>query len=109
MKPYVTDASLEASVHRARFIRTKHREEQQVKRLDKKRIFAVWREVSHWVAGHKRPTHVGLDKFGHFKSKIHSTPEGTNAHQSYWKQAIQASAKAGNVEVALREPKNSDI
>ena len=71
-KPYVIHAILAVSAHRARFIRTKHRGEQQVSRLDKKKIFAVWREVSHWVAGHKRPTHVDLDTFGHFKSKIHN-------------------------------------
>ena len=33
-KPYVTDAILEVSVHRARLIKIKHREEQQVKRFD---------------------------------------------------------------------------
>ena len=98
----MTDAILEVSALRARFIRTRHREEQQVKRLDKKRIFAVWREVSHWVAGHRRPTHVDLDIFSFFKSKIHNTPEGTNVYQRYWEQALRASAKAGNVEVALR-------
>ena len=73
-----------------------------MKRLDKKRIFAVWREVSHWVAGHKRPTHVNFDTLGIFKFKIQNTPEGTNAYQKYWKQALQASAKAGKAEVALR-------
>ena len=51
-KLYVTDAILEVSAHRARFIRTKHREEQQSKRHYRKRRFAVWREVEHWVAGH---------------------------------------------------------
>ena len=102
MKPYVTDAILEVSAHRARLIRTKHREEHYVKGLDKKRIFAVWREVSHWVAGHKRPTHVDLDIFGPFKSKIHHTPEGTNANQKYWEQALQASATSGNAEVAFK-------
>ena len=101
-KLYVIDAILEASDHRARLIRTKHREEQQVKRRVKKRIFAVWREVSHWVAGHKRPTHVDLDTFGPFKSKIHHTPECTNAYQRYWEQALQASAKAGRAEFALK-------
>ena len=103
MKPYVIDAILEVSVHRARLIRTKHREEQQVKRLDKKHISAVWREVSQWVTGsHKRPTHVDLDTLGFFKSKIHHTPEVTNVYQRYWEQAFQASAKAGRAEVALK-------
>ena len=53
-KPYVTDDILEVSAHRDRLIRTKHREEQQTKRLDRKMIFAVWREDSLWIAGHKR-------------------------------------------------------
>ena len=73
-----------------------------MKRLDKKMAFAVWREVSHWVAGHKHPTLVDLVMFGLFKSKIHHTPEGTNAYQRYWEQALQASAKAGRAEVALK-------
>ena len=66
MKPYVTDAILEVSSYRARLIRTKHREEQQVRRLDRKRIFAVWKEVTHWTAGHKCPTDVPLSSFGAF-------------------------------------------
>ena len=41
MQPYVADAILEVSAYRAILIRTEHREEQQVTRLDKKRIFAV--------------------------------------------------------------------
>ena len=39
-KPYATDAILD-SAHRARLIKTKHREEQQVKRRDRQRVFAV--------------------------------------------------------------------
>ena len=44
-KPYVTNAILEVSAHRARLIKTKHREEQQVKILDKKQVFTVWKEI----------------------------------------------------------------
>ena len=69
-KPYVTDAILEVSAHRTRLIKTKHREEKQVKLLDRKRVFAVWREVTHWIAGHKRPTHVSFDSFWAFHSNI---------------------------------------
>ena len=101
MSSYVTADILEVSAHRARLIRTKPREEQQVQRLDRKRIFAVWREVSHWVAGHTRPSHVDLDAFGPFRSKIYVTPEGINAYQKYWRQVFQASAKAERVEIAL--------
>ena len=54
-KLYVTDAILEVSAHRTRLINTKHREEKQVTFLD---FFAVWKEVAHWIVGHKRPTHV---------------------------------------------------
>ena len=105
MKPvflYVIDAIVEVSAHWARIIRTKHREEQQVKRLDKKRMFAVWKEVTHWIAGHKGPTHVPFVSFCAFHFNIYNTNAGTNAYQSLWKEALQACAKAGRAEVALR-------
>ena len=40
-KPYVTADILEVSAHRAKLIRSKHREEQHANRFVKKRIFAV--------------------------------------------------------------------
>ena len=40
-KLYVTDAILEVSAHITRLIKTKHRDEQHVKLLDGKRVFAV--------------------------------------------------------------------
>ena len=64
IKPYVTDAIFEVFVRRAKLIKIKYREEKQVKRFDRQRVFAVWREATHWVAGHRRPTHVALDTFG---------------------------------------------
>ena len=73
-----------------------------MKVLETKRVFAVWREVPHWIAGHERPTHVSLDSFGAFHSSINNIKHGTNAYQRLWKRALQASAKAGEAEVALR-------
>ena len=83
-------------------IRSKHKEEQHATRLDKNRNFAAWREVTHWVAGHKRPTFDGLDTFRPFRSKIYHTPEGTNIYQRNWRQSFQARAKAGRAEIAFR-------
>ena len=57
-KPYVTEEFLEVSAHRARLIKSKSREEKQAKRLDQKRVIVAWKEVSHWIAGHRRPTHT---------------------------------------------------
>ena len=78
-KPYVTADILEVAAHRARLIKTKHKEEQHTKRLDRKKMFAVWREVTHRVAGHKRPTLEDLNTFGPFRTNIYHTPEGTDA------------------------------
>ena len=97
-KPYATDAILEVSAHRARLIRTKHREEQQVKRFDRQRVFAAWREVAHWVAGHRRPTHVSLDTFGEFKPRRDLSP----FYHKLWQMALQAVVKAGKAGLALR-------
>ena len=80
-KLYVTAEILYAPARTATLIRSKHREEQQAKRLGKKRIFAVWREVAHCLAGHGRPTFVDLDTSGPFRSRIYHTPEGTNVYQ----------------------------
>ena len=101
-KPYVTDAILEVFAHRARLIQIKHKDEKQVKLFDRKRVFAIWREVTYWIAGHKRPTHVSFDTFGDFQSRINSIKHGFHAYQSLWARALQASAKAGKAEVALR-------
>ena len=90
-KLYVTDAILEVSAHRASLIKTKRREEQQVKRLDGKRIFAVWKEVTHWIAGHKRPTDVALISFGAFRSK---TTQYERWHQ-HLPKALEASTASG--------------
>ena len=102
MKPYVTAEILDVSAHRARLIKTKHREEQQAKRHDRKKLFAVWRDVTHWVAGHRRPTHVDLDTFGPFRFRIYPTSEGKNVYHRSWRQAFQARAKAGRAEIAVR-------
>ena len=101
-KLYVTDAILEVSAHRARFIKTKLREEKLVKLMDRKRVLALWREVTHLIARHKRPTHVSLDLFGAFHSSMNNIKHGTHAYRSLWKRALQASAKAGKAEVASR-------
>ena len=84
-KPYVTDAILEVSGYMARLIKIKHREEQQVKRLVRKRVFVVWREVTNWIAGHKRPTHFALSCFGVFHISIYNIHEGTDVYQRLWK------------------------
>ena len=80
-----TDAILEVSAYRARLIKTKHREEQQDKRLVRKRVFAVWRKVTHWIAGHKRPTHFALSSFGVFHFSIYNINEGTDVDLRFWK------------------------
>ena len=80
----------------------KHREEQQVKRLDRQRVFAVWREATHWIAGHRRPTHVSLATFGDFQPRRDSAKQGNHVYQRLWERALQASAKAGKAVVALR-------
>ena len=58
MKPYVTDEMLEASAHRTRLITTISREEKYAKHLDQRRVLKAWKEISHWIAGHRKPTHV---------------------------------------------------
>ena len=63
MKPYVTEEFLEVSAHRARLIKSKFREEKQAKRFDQKRVIAAWKEVSHWISGHRLPTHELLFLF----------------------------------------------
>ena len=69
-KPYVTEEVLEVSAHRARLIKSKSREEKQAKRLDQKRIIVAWEEISHWIAGHRRPTHEPLGNFAEFHLRI---------------------------------------
>ena len=63
-KPYVTEEFLEVFAHRARLTKSKSREERQAKRLDQKRVIVAWKEVSHWIAGHRRPTHEPLGNLG---------------------------------------------
>ena len=62
-KPFVTDAIVEVSANRARLIRSKSREEKQATRFDQQRVIAAWKELSHWIAGHRRPTHEPLGIF----------------------------------------------
>ena len=54
------------------------------------------------IAGYKRPTHVSLAIFGDFQSRINNIKHDFHAYQSLWERALQASAKAGKAEVALR-------
>ena len=70
MKPYVTDEILEVSAHRTLFIKTISREEKYARLLDKKLVINAWKEVSQWIAGHRRPTREPLDNFREFKSCI---------------------------------------
>ena len=63
MKPYVTDDILKVSAQRTRLIKTIPREKNYAKFQHRKRVFSVWREISHWIAGHRRPTHVSFYLF----------------------------------------------
>ena len=57
IKPYVSDEMLEISADRTRLIKTMPREEEYAKFIDRQRVFKSWKEVSKWIAGHRRPTH----------------------------------------------------
>ena len=70
MKPYVTDEILEVSTHRTRLIITISREGKYAKHLDQRRVLKAWKEILHWIAGHRRPTLEPLENFGEFKSSI---------------------------------------
>ena len=69
-KPYVTDAVLEVFIHRTRFIKSISREGKYAKHLDQRRVLRAWKEISHWIAGHRRPTHEPLESLGEFKASI---------------------------------------
>ena len=90
MKPYVTDEILEVSKHRTRLIRTISREENYAKHMDKRRVLKAWKEVSHWIAGHRRPTHEPLDIFGEFSSCIN---HGDAKYQTFWRKSLKARAQ----------------
>ena len=102
MKPYVTEEILEVSAHRARLIKSKSREEKQAKCFDQQRFIVAWKEITHWIAGHRRPTHELLMFFAEFQSRICQRLPDTNVYQLLWHKALKAKAKAGKAEVALR-------
>ena len=99
---FVTDAILEVSAHRARLIRSKSREEKQAKRFDQKRAIAAWKEVSHWIAGHRRPSHEPLDICWKCQSRACQRLPNNNVYNSFRLIALIAIAKAGKADVALR-------
>ena len=99
MKPYVTDEILEVSAHRTRLIGTISREGKYAKHLDQRRVLKAWKEISHWIAGHRRPTHEPLEHFGDFKSCI---CQGDTRYQILWHKSLKARAKVVTAELALR-------
>ena len=94
MKPYVTEQILEDSAYRARLIKSKSREEKQAKRLDQKRAIVAWKYISHWIAGHRRPTHELLGNCEEFRTRICQRLPDTNVYQLLWHKALTARAKA---------------
>ena len=101
MKPYVTEEIQEVSGRRARLIKSKSREEKQAKRLDQKRVIVAWKEIVHWIAGHRHPTHELVGNFAEFQSRNCERLPDTNVYKLLWHKAFTATAKAGKAEVAL--------